>query len=188
MGPGSRRGWAAVFTLLSAAAPSASESAPARRAARPASPASGADVSLGYSHLRAGEASLHGWQLSGSVPVRPSVRLVADLSGHYGSFAGARLRQMSFLAGPRLVWHAGRRLRPFGQALVGVSHTTSRFEAASLSAGDTAWGSAVGIGTDYRVARRWALRGQADYLLLHSGGGWDADPRLSLGAAYRFGR
>jgi hypothetical protein len=188
MGPGSRRGWAAVLTLLSAAAPSASESAPARRTARPSSPADGADLSFGYSYLRAGEASLNGWLLSGSVPVRPKVRLVADLGGHYGSFAGASLRQISFLAGPRVVGHAGRRLRPFGQALVGGSHTTSKFEAASLSAGDTAWGGALGIGTDYRVARRWALRGQADYLLLHSGGGWDADPRLSLGAAYRFGR
>jgi hypothetical protein len=112
MGLCSRRGWVAVFTLLSAAAPSASGSAPA----------------------------------------------------------------------------PGRRLRPFGQALVGVSHTTSTFEAASLSASDTAWGGALGIGTDYRVARRWALRGQADYLMLHSGGGWDGDPSLSLGAACHFGR
>jgi hypothetical protein len=187
MGPGSRRGWVAVFTLLSAAAPSASESAPAHRAARPASAAAGADLSFGYSYLRAGEASLNGWLLSGSVPVRASVRLVADLGGHYGSFAGASLRQVSFLAGPRVVGHAGRRLRPFGQALVGVSHTTSKFEAASLRASDTAWGGALGIGTDYRVARRWAVRGQADYLMLHSGGGWDGDPRLSLGAAYHFG-
>jgi len=99
-------------------------------------------------------------QLSGSVPARPSVRLMADLSGHYGSFAGASLRQ--------------------------TSHTTSKFEAASLSSGDTAWGGALGIGTGYRVARRGALRGHADYLLLHSGGGWDGDPRLSLGAAYHF--
>jgi hypothetical protein len=188
MGPRARRGWAAVFTLLSAAVPYSSESAPARRTARTSAPADGADVSLGYSFLRAGEASLDGWLLSGSFPVRPSVRLAAEIGGHYGAFAGARLRQISFLAGPRVVGHAGGRLRPFGQALVGGSHTTSRFEAASLSAGDTAWGGALGIGTDYRVARRWALRGQADYLLLHSGGGWDADPRLSLGAAYRFGR
>jgi hypothetical protein len=187
MRAGSRRAWAAAFALLSAATPSASESAPARRPARASSSASGAELSFGYSYLRAGEASLHGWQLSGSVAARPSVRLVADLSGHYGSFAGAELSQISLLAGPRLVGPAGRRLRPFGQALVGVSHTTSKFEAASLSSGDTAWGGALGIGTDYRVARRWALRGQADYLLLHSGGGWDGDPRLSLGAAYRFG-
>ena len=188
MGPGSRLARSTFVLLGSLAFARAGESAPAHRAARPASAAAGADLSFGYSYLRAGEASLNGWTLTGSVPVRPSVRLVADLGGHYGSFAGASLRQISFLTGPRLMAPAGRRLRPFGQALVGGSHTTSKFEAASLSASETAWGGALGIGTDYRVARRWALRGQADYLLLHSGGGWDADPRLSLGAAYRFGR
>ncbi len=44
-----------------------------------------------------------------------------------------------------------------------------------------------GAGADYRLARHWAARAQADLLLLHGQGVWDTNPRLSLGAVYRFG-
>jgi hypothetical protein len=110
---------------------------------------------------------------------------VADLSGHYGSFGGADLGQLGFFAGPRWVFK-GRRLVPFAQGLLGGTRRTA--SAAGVSAGDTDWGAALGGGLDYPLRRTWAVRAQADLLLLRGDGVWDSDPRLSLVAVYRFGR
>jgi len=145
------------------------------------------DLSGSYSFLRAGEANLHGAGASASFHFWRSTRLVADLSFHTGSFAGADLRQLSFMGGLRRVFREDERWQPFGQVMVGGARSTSRF-ADVLSSGQTRWGGTVGIGTDYRLSDRWAVRGQADYLVLHSSGGWDGDPRLSAGLAYRFVR
>src|SRR5205814_10183807 len=106
-----------------------------------------------------------------------------------GSFAGTELKQVNFMGGLRRTLSAGRRWQPFAQAMVGGAHSTTRFEGSEvLIASRTSWGGALGLGTDYRLSRQWALRGQGDYLLLHSDAGWDADPRLSVGLAYRFSR
>ncbi|HXB55573.1 MAG TPA: outer membrane beta-barrel protein [Vicinamibacteria bacterium] len=152
----------------------------------------GPDVFGGFSYTHAGQANLKGWHLSGAIPfgghlLGGSVRIAADLSGHYGSFAGADLNQLTFLAGPRIAWNRGR-LSPFGQVLVGGARTgTSITTPQVLSGSSTAWGGALGAGADYGLNRRWAARAQADLLLLHGQGVWDTNPRLSLGAVYRFG-
>jgi hypothetical protein len=47
---------------------------------------------------------------------------------------------------------------------------------------------AFGGGLDYPLARSWAARGLVQLRLLHGQGVWDSDPRVSVGAVYRFGR
>src|SRR3990172_9789395 len=101
-----RNAWRALVVLMAPALAAAQRPA-ARAVARPRP-----DVFLGYSYTHAGEASLHGWELSGSYPVGSSLRLVADLSGHYGSFAQADLTQATFLLGARRVG-AQCRFEPF---------------------------------------------------------------------------
>lgn len=182
---GSRALWVAVALFLLPPVAWASKPPPRRPPAKPQKKTTGVDVFLGYSFVHAGEANLNGLELSGSFPFRGSLRLVADLSRHSGSFAGADLSQLTFLAGARLVRRENERLRPFGDLLLGGSRNKSTFD--TLSSSDTALGGALGIGADYGVSRRWAVRGQAHLLLLHSGGGWGTDPRLSAGVAYRFG-
>ena len=175
---------AAVLLLpaLAAGAPVRATRPPVRGAAVPTGP----DLFVGYSFLGSGEANLNGWAVSGSLPLRRSLRLVADLSGHYGSFAGGDLRQINFLGGVRVTGHQGRqRLRFFVEALVGGARSTSSFDV--LTSSSTAWGGAPGAGVDFRVHTHLAVRGQAHLLLLHSSGTWDVDPRLSLGLAYRVG-
>jgi hypothetical protein len=146
----------------------------------------------GFSYTRSGSANLEGWHVAGAVPYGGglfggSLRVAADLSGHYGSFAGADLNQLTFLIGPRLAWRY-RRLGPFVHVLLGGARTqTSVATPVALSESTTEWGGALGAGTDYRLARHWAARVQADLLLLHGQGVWDDNPRLSLGAVYRFG-
>jgi outer membrane protein with beta-barrel domain len=173
--------------------PDLAGSSPAQRArpaprARPASRPrqGGPDLSASYSLLRAGEASLNGVDFSASFHYRRAWRLATDLSVHSGSFAGASLKQVDLMGGLRRVLHSGRQFQPFGQGLVGFAHSSSTVSGASLSSSQTGVGGALGLGADYRLSARWALRGQLDYLILHSSTGWDGDPRLSIGLAYRF--
>jgi opacity protein-like surface antigen len=145
------------------------------------------ELSAGYSFLRAGEANLHGVGASASFHFWRSTRLIADLSFHTGSFAGADLQQVNFMGGLRRVFRDDERWQPFAQVLLGGARSTSKF-ADVLDSSQTRWGGALGAGIDYRLSDRWAVRGQADYLVLHSSGRWDGDPRLSAGLAYRFVR
>jgi opacity protein-like surface antigen len=191
-----RRAWVAVVFLLapSLASATAPPLAPAKsRAGKPASSgpaaASGPDVFGGYSYTHAGDASLNGWELSGSVPFRGRLRFAADLSGHYGSFAGANLGQLTFLVGPRMAWHFDR-VSPFAQVLVGAVRGSTKFDLpdVTVSESNTHLGTTLGGGIDYRLSRRWAARAQAELLFLRADGAWDTDPRLALGAVYRFAR
>jgi opacity protein-like surface antigen len=146
-----------------------------------------ADVFGGYSFVQAGAAHLNGWRLSASHPWR-SLSLVADVSGHYGGFAGADLSQTELMVGARRSWR-GHGIRPFAELLAGgVRHKASIVAAdTTLSSSGTDLGVSPGFGADYRLTRSWAARAAFDLLLVH-GGGWEADPRLSVGAVYRFGR
>jgi opacity protein-like surface antigen len=147
-----------------------------------------ADVFGGYSFVRAGSAHLNGWQVSASLPFRRSLSLVGDLSGHYGSFAGADLSQTELMVGARRYWHR-HRIRPFAELLAGgVRHKASIVAGdTTLSSTGTDLGVSPGVGADYRLTRSWAARAAFDLLLVH-GGGWETDPRLSVGAVYRFGQ
>ena len=198
-GTATRVRWTGIAVLLVLVPSLASATAPPataqRRPGKPASsapavpPASGPDVFGGYSYTHAGDATLNGWELTGAIPFRGRLRLAADLSGHYGSFAGANLKQLSVLAGPRMGWHFGR-LSPFAQVLVGAVRGSTRVELpdATLSDSHTHLGTTLGGGADYRLSRRWAVRAQVELLFLRADGAWDADPRLALGAVYRFAR
>jgi hypothetical protein len=186
-----QRLWLTVSLLMVPALGTAGGSA-----LRPPAPSSGpaghdprSDLFLGYSYTKAGEAGLHGWHFTGSHPLEPSLRVVAELSGHYGSFAQADLSQLTFMAGGR--WTpAGRRIAPFAQALLGLARTKTSvpLPGGSISDSDTDWGAAFGGGADYRFSVRWAVRAQLDLLVLRGEAAWDTDPRLSLGVVYRLGR
>ncbi len=160
-----------------------------RRSSSASATAPRPDVSLGYTYTQAGEANLHGWQLTGSYPLGTSLRLVADMSGHYGSFAQADLSQLTLLAGARWIW-AKRRLVPFAEALLGGVRTnvSVALPAGSVSDSDTDWGAAFGGGVDYRFSSQWAARAQLDLLVLRAEGAWESDPRISLGVVYRLGK
>jgi opacity protein-like surface antigen len=177
-----------VAVALAAAATSASAAPPRKPAAKappkqvsPPAP----DVYAGYSYTHAGAAGLNGWAVSGSYPLAGRLRLVLDLTGHYGSFATASLSQAALMGGVRGVWR-WKRIRPFAEGLVGFARTG--ISAGGLSETDTDWGLAIGGGVDYPLSRSWAARGLFHLRLLNGEGTWDTDPRVSVGAVYRFRR
>jgi len=177
-----------ALVLAAALGLAASLAVAAPRQAAPAKSVS-PDLFGGYSYTKAGEASLHGLGLSGSHPLGAALRLVVDLSGHDGSFAGADLGQLGLMAGARWSPSSGR-LKPFAEGLLGGVRTSVTVDVANTSVGDadTDWGLAIGGGMDYRLNGRWSLRGLVHLRLLHGEGVWDTDPRLALGAVYRLGR
>ena len=109
------------------------------------------------------------------------------MSGHYGTFAGADLSQIELTVGGRRYFRRNR-FRPFAELLVGgVRHKASvAAPDGAISSSGTDLAVSPGFGADYRVTRAWSARASFDLLLVH-GGGWEADPRLSMGAVYRFG-
>jgi hypothetical protein len=171
-----------VFAVAVALVAAATVSAAAPRT-RSSSAGDGApDVYGGYSWTHAGEARLHGWTLAGSYPFS-DLRFVAELGGHYGSFAGADLSQYSLMAGVRGVFRRDWPVRPFAETLVGPVRTSA--SVAGQSSGDTDWGLAFGAGGDYAVDDRWALRGLVQLRLIRGEGSTDKDPRISVGVVYR---
>ncbi len=183
MRPSRCRSAAAVLGLaLSLAGSALAGAAPARKPAQSSSP----DVFGGYSYTHAGEASLNGWGLSGAYAFHGGpLHLVADISGHYGSYAGADVGQFGAFLGARWCFSAGP-LRPFGEGLVGAVRTS--YDVGSVSDADVDWGLAFGGGADYALGKRWAVRGLIQLRLLQGEGTWDTDPRLAFGVVYRLGR
>jgi len=177
-----------VLSLAAALGFTASLAGAAPRKAAPA-PSPSPDLFAGYSYTEAGDAGLHGIGLSGSLPLDDAFSLVLDLSGHDGSFAGADFDQVGLMAGAR--WSPTRsRLRPFAEGLVGIVRTSLSLDAGdvSVSDSDSDWGFALGGGVDYRLGKRWSLRGLFHLRLLQGEGNWDADPRFAVGFVYRLGR
>lgn len=188
MRPGRVGRFALGLTLVAAHAGAAPRgAAPAKAAAQ----AARADLFGGYSYTHAGEASLHGWGLSGSLPWDDSLSFVFDLSGHYGSFAGAELGQLAFMGGARWTWRSGR-LSPFAEGLLGAARTSASVDVAGarVSDADTDWGLALGGGADYRLGEgdRWAARALVHLRFLRGEGAVDTDPRFAVGVVYRLGR
>ena len=161
--------------------------APPRTAKAP-SP-SAPDLFFGYSYTHAGEASLNGIGLSGSLPLGDQLSLVLDLSGHTGSFAGADLDQLGIMAGARWRFTNGR-VRPFAEGLAGAARTKTSVDTGSgrVGASESDWALALGVGLDYELSAHWSARGLFHLRFIHGEGVWDTDPRFAVGASYRFGR
>ena len=177
------------LTLVTALAATASlvSAAPAHKAKpKQAGAEVTADVYGGYSYVHAGEASLNGWTLSGSYPLRSRLSLVADLAGHYGSYADASLSELALMAGVRHTWpsrSARHGTSPFAEVLLGAVHTGT--SVAGVSESDTDLGLSLGGGADYGLSERWAARGLFHLRFVHGEGASDTDYRFSVGVVYR---
>jgi outer membrane immunogenic protein len=107
-----------------------------------------------------------------------------------GTTAGLTLT--SYLVGPRYAWHYGQLVSPFAQALVGGAHASGDVTSVRSGVAEPAnsFAVAAGGGTDIRLTRRLAARGQMDYLLTRFSNGVNDHQnnlRVSVGVVYRFG-
>jgi hypothetical protein len=139
------------------------------------------EVFLGYSYIRSDSANLNGWNAAVQGNVNSWFSVVGDFSGHY--FPPANLNIHTFTFGPRFTYRGHERVQPFVHALFGGAR------ASVLGVSDTAFAANVGGGVDIKAADWLAIRAiQADALITRFGGTTTADPRLSFGVVFRFGK
>jgi hypothetical protein len=135
-----------------------------------------------------GGASQNGWNASLAIHVFKSLDFVADAGSNfqhgardikfdYGSGVLNRLQidatstTHTLLFGPQIRFPGGKKLRPFGRALFGISKsdrdysTTSSYQTLPGDLTDTGFAFAVGGGVDWRCSRSVSIRLlQADYI------------------------
>ncbi len=107
-----------------------------------------------------------GWDASATFPLRQRVGVVADFSGYYPSCGATCLSAKihSFLVGPQISFDRGR-VRPFVRFLFGDTYISPSAAITFTSSNSFTVGGGGGI--DVSLNKRFALRGQVDWL--HNG-------------------
>jgi opacity protein-like surface antigen len=172
----------------------------------------GGNIYVGYSYVRTdlsspslnsfSNSNLNGWNASAELKLLPWIGGVADIGGNYGNSTftpscevivpcpapfEARARVNTYLFGPRVSLSVGR-FRPFAQVLVGAAqiHGHGSSGTFNLSASDTALGTAVGGGLDYKLIPLIGWRLQGDYLHTRFFDSNQNNFRFSTGIVLRF--
>jgi peptidoglycan-associated lipoprotein len=202
--------FALLLTVAAVSIAPALAQSPDQATAQPM-PASGqplrAELALSYSYLRSnvppggcGCFNLNGGSATFAWPVKPgSFALVGDLTvAHAGSAAitGDTLTLSAFTAGARYLPRLGRSpLQPYGQALVGLAHSSGTLVQApnpGASNAGAAFAANLGGGLDLRVNPRFSVRlVEADYLVTTFDNGANNHQnnlRISAGVVVRFGK
>ena len=150
------------------------------------------NIFAGYSYASADigagkRTNLNGWNASLEGKIFPFVGIVADVSGHYGSQDFGAIsgdgRLLTAMFGPRVSVPVGK-IRPFAEALFGVSRLRVEFPAATNS--DTSFASAYGGGLDYHLLPFFAWRVEADALRTSFSSGTQNNFRVSTGIVINF--
>jgi hypothetical protein len=159
------------------------------------------NIFFGYSYAHAdigglNHANLNGWNGSVEGKVFPFVGIVADVSGHYGSqdFAGICVtspcptvsgdgRVLTAVFGPRVSVSVGK-IRPFAEAMFGVSHLKVDFSGGTST--DTSFASVYGGGIDYHLLPFFSWRVEGDALRTSFSSGTQNNFRLSTGIVFNF--
>jgi opacity protein-like surface antigen len=122
------------------------------------------------------------------------------LNGHVGLEGDARFlsfggfensTESSYLAGPKAYLFARGKFQPYGKLLLGVGKIHYPFEIGDASY----FALAPGVGSNYRLSRRWMLRAEYEYQMWLNSPGFANEPNHSLtpngfhvGVAYRVTR
>ena len=145
----------------------------------PAQKVSSNNVFVGYSfagaNLFSGQhANLNGWNFSAEKKYLPFFGIVADVSGHYGSkelrdstcastsgcVTSNMVSEHYFQFGIRGSY-TSKWVRPFIELLFGAVHAAESGNGMSNS--NTSFEETLGVGVDYRIARRFGWRIDADW-------------------------
>ncbi len=157
------------------------------------------NIFAGYSYASADigggqRVNLNGWNGSLEGKLFPFVGIVADVSGHYGDQAPSCAvavvlcpigsgRVLTAAFGPRISVSVGK-IRPFAEALFGVSHLRVEFPTGSDT--DTSFASLYGGGIDYHLLPFFAWRVEADAFRTSFSSGTQNNFRLSTGLVFNF--
>jgi len=109
------------------------------------------------------------FKLNGRVGLEGDARFL-----HFGGFEDST--ESSYLLGPKAYFLTRGRLQPYGKLLVGVGRIHYPFEI-----GDASYFSlAPGVGSGYRLSRRWMLRAEYEYQMWPNSPGYANVPKHEL--------
>ncbi len=152
--------------------------------------AGGTTLYGGYSFVSAkgtsdDRVSFHGGDVTLTVPLGARLGLDVDLSHVVGKLDGADGSIDTLMAGPRLSLGA-----PFLRVVAGGVRSRAGLSVfgVDISAKETDFGLSGGAGLDFRRAKRWGFRVQAEALVTFAEGSTTTDPRASAGVVLRFGQ
>jgi peptidoglycan-associated lipoprotein len=164
----------------------------------------GAEVSLGYSYMRAnappgqcGCFNMNGLSGEFATGLGHGFSVVADLGGyHQGNVdsSGLSLWVVNYLFGPRLSYRRSKHWTPFAQFLVGGAHGSGTLYGSSTGASGSANGFALstGGGLDWKATRHVSVRlFQVEYLntrLPNSSNDVQNNLRITAGVVFHFGK
>jgi len=152
----------------------------------------------------------NGWNEAAQVNANRWLGVKADLSGHYGTPITLSAEAIAFLNGLGITGLPPRansfsylfRYTVFGHALFGANRAAvnlhvkvNQLQIPAFTISNTSLAMAFGGGVDVKIARRFALRGQADYLytrhdftdLIPNIAAHQNNVRASVGVVYSFG-
>jgi len=147
-----------------------------------------ADVFGGYSLIPdAGiEQILHGWNASVNGNINNWLGIKCDLSGHYTTGNGLRVKLYTVTFGPQLSYRRNDKVVPFFHALFGGGWASAGF--GDISYSRTAFVMNIGGGLDLVAHKNFAVRPiQLDLLVSRFGPDASFDPRISAGIVFRLG-
>lgn len=145
-----------------------------------------AELSLGYSFLRAsdgGSVNFHGGSASIAGNLNRWFGIVGDFGGYRPSESGISASVFSYVFGPPISYRDNERITPFAQVLVGGARISAI--GASLNSFAAVAGGGIDIKADEHIAIRLV---QAEYVFTHFAGVKQNNVRLSAGVVFRFGR
>lgn len=128
--------------------------------------------------------NFNGWELTG-VLTHHWIGLAADLSGEYGTAAGASTHINTYLFGPQV--RLPGPVSPFAHVLVGFADEKITGAGVVLPSSDRSIAAAAGAGIDIHVAPFVSFRPiQLDYIVTRFGSGTQSQPRASAGIVLHF--
>jgi len=164
----------------------------------------GTDLFAGYSFAKVEDVSRHGGNLALGFDLFGPIDGFVDASAHWGSTEGTSIDDLTLMAGPGVRFGKRGGTLIFARVLAGLVKDRSSITVldVDISESRSGFGLLAGGGVDVPIARKLAVRGQADYLLWSPGGGeasclaigcptgdgdWASGFRASAGIVYRFG-
>jgi hypothetical protein len=154
----------------------------------------------GYSLLHNEGANANGWEVSGAYSFNRWIGVKADISGHYRGESNEFLRfsvHHHFVTiGPQYSWRTAHGTI-FGHTLFGLANENS-YERVffprppgvpqAFESGNNSFATIIGGGGDWNFGKRFAVRGQLDYVQNSAFTRHENHLRFSTGLVYRFGK
>jgi len=165
----------------------------------------GSELSGGYTYLSSdggagGRLNMNGWNTGGTIFMNDVFGLEGNFGNAWrsenvsipGASAEAKIKNYTYLFGPRFSFAKGSRVNPYIHALLGFDRlsadtsTTIAGVTTKISASDTGFATALGGGVVFGMSKHMGIITSGDYLMARHNVTQN-NFRMSAGVVFRFG-